>query len=51
MEYIPISSASYQLHIHTIFNKINCAMFQKIVKMHEKNVKMDTVVHIKSKQI
>ena len=36
MKYIPISNASYQLHIHIIFNKINCAIFQKIVKMHEK---------------
>ena len=54
MRYIPLSNASYQLHIHIIFNKINCAMFQKIVPkdfMCMKNSKIDTMVHIKSKQI
>ena len=28
MKYNIISNASCQLHIHTIFNKINCAMFK-----------------------
>ena len=36
MKYNIISNASCQLDSHTIFNKINCAMFKKIVKMHEK---------------
>ena len=54
MRYIPLSSESYQLHNHIIFNKMNCAMFQKKVPkdfMCMEVVKMNTVVHIKSKQI